>query len=92
MKYSTLIALIGCATAVQLQKYDTDLSAIESGQDPATVKPKVKDTESYHVPECEFILSEDGSECLVKQNHSCSMQQKPPTLDKCPGRALSEES
>ena len=42
------------------------MTDIENGVDPATVKPKPPKVPDGYQPECTYVLSEDGEECLVK--------------------------
>ena len=47
--------------------------------------------EGSKLPECEYVKSEDGTECIVKQP-ACIASEDAPELEKCPDRVTSEES
>ena len=43
-----------------------DEAAFENGEDPASKRPEPVAEETSKLPECEYVKSEDGTECIVK--------------------------
>ena len=67
MRFTTLIALVATTSALSLKKFDTNTDDFENGVDPdkkKAVEPAVP--EKNHTAMCEYVLSEDGSECYAK--------------------------
>tara|TARA_B110001450_G_C17236009_1_gene325530 strand:- start:274 stop:492 length:219 start_codon:yes stop_codon:yes gene_type:complete len=72
MRFTTLIALIGITAAIQHHKTPkqiaADNDAFENGADPDAKKSKEDEPapETSKLPECEYVISEDGKECIKK--------------------------
>ena len=97
MRFTTLIALIGLTAAIKHHKTPAQIAAadaaFENGTDPDAKKEKEDPVpaESSKLPECEYVLSEDGTSCDAKQP-ACIASEDAPVLAKCPARTTSEES
>ena len=77
MRITTLFALLGVASAIKMAD-DSKYETVEGESEP-------------YVPECDYVLSEDGKECLLKET-KCIASHDAPVLEKCPARVTSEES